>query len=364
MYCNWIRPLLFSLPPETAHRLTLQLIGLAGKITPLRSLIESRLAPNTPQKVELFGLTFPNQLGLAAGYDKDAQAVLGLSALGFGHIEIGTITPKPQAGNPKPRIFRLKEDQGVINRMGFPGRGADDCMKRLEKITHLKAILGINIGKNKDTPLEHASQDYTILIDKLYNTADYFAINISSPNTVGLRQLQHSEYLDSLLADILDAREIHRNLMNKFVPLLVKLSPDMEASDLEQSIEVILSRKIDGIIATNTTITRNNLRSSRAVEAGGLSGKPISQLSNQVIAFILSVLICFLLYTGFEYFAYLPGLRKIDEFVIRLGINEHYTSMSRGVIDIRDITYYLAVVVVLNEATRLSLLSRKWRRKT
>jgi dihydroorotate dehydrogenase len=286
MYERLIRPVLFRLPPESAHQLTLKMICLAGKISPLRKLMSSQFTPDASQKITLFGINFPNQVGLAAGYDKNAQAVLGLSALGFGHIEIGTITPFPQPGNPKPRIFRLPEDEGLINRMGFPGKGAEHCIKNLKKIPHINTILGINIGKNKDTPLEIAANDYTILIEKLCKYADYFAINISSPNTVGLRQLQHRNYLESLLKKIIQVREQQSKTLMKPIPLLVKLSPDMEVSELDQALEVISSRKIEGIIATNTTISRENLRSVISSETGGLSGKPLTTLSTRTISHI------------------------------------------------------------------------------
>ena len=286
MYQTWLRPLLFRLPPEIAHQLTLHLVGLVGNLSPIRALLESRLTPSDSQKVRLFGLTFSNHVGLAAGYDKDAQAIMGLGALGFGHIEVGTITPQPQAGNPKPRVFRLTEDQGVINRMGFPGKGSEYCLKRLAKLQTRKTILGINIGKNKDTPLEQADADYTILIEIFSEFADYIAINISSPNTVGLRQLQHRKYLEGLLTKIVQTREVQSQKWKKPIPLLVKLSPDMTLTELDQALEAIVSSSIDGIIATNTTISRDNLRSSYATEAGGLSGKPLSGLSTRVIAHI------------------------------------------------------------------------------
>ena len=286
MYERLIRPILFRLPPETAHQLTLRLIGLAGKFSPFRALLVSRFTPNTNRNITLFGLTFPNPVGLAAGYDKDAQAILGLSALGFGHIEVGTITPLPQLGNPKPRIFRLPEDKGVINRMGFPGKGAEHCLKNLKKFSHINTVMGINIGKNKETPLEQAADDYTILIEKFSRFADYFAINISSPNTVGLRQLQHRDYLENLLKEIIQARERQSQFLQKQIPLLVKLSPDIEVSELDQALEVISASKIEGIIATNTTISRENLRSNFSSETGGLSGKPLAKLSTRVIAHI------------------------------------------------------------------------------
>jgi dihydroorotate dehydrogenase len=287
MYKGLIRPLLFRLPPETAHQLTLHMIGLAGNFSPLRALLRSHYTSKVSKPVTIFGLNFPNQVGLAAGYDKDAQAILGLSALGFGHIEIGTVTPLPQAGNPKPRIFRLKQDHAIINRMGFPGMGADHCIYKLAKQAPLSTILGINIGKNKDTPIDQSVKDYSILIEKFSLFADYFAINISSPNTAGLRDLQRQIYLGSLLSEIKKVRDHQSQKHGKHLPLLVKLSPDMEIKELDQALDTILSNQLDGIIATNTTITREHLRSPAAQETGGLSGKPLSELSTQVIAHIL-----------------------------------------------------------------------------
>lgn len=281
-----IRPILFKLPPETAHTLTLKLIGLAGRITPLKNYLTRVYQPKAAAPVEAFGLHFPNRVGLAAGYDKDAEAISGLAALGFGHIEVGTITPLPQPGNPKPRVFRLPQDLAVINRMGFPGKGAAYALKRVSKHKPGNPILGVNIGKNKDTPLLEAAQDYTTLVRLFVPYADYLTINISSPNTVGLRELQHSRYLQDLLQAICETRTEAAQAIGRSVPLLVKLSPDMEAADLDQSLSVILDTPIDGIIATNTTITRPKLTSPHAAETGGLSGKPLTELSTKVIAHI------------------------------------------------------------------------------
>ncbi len=286
MYERLVRPLLFKLSPEAAHLLTLRLLAFVGSIPPLRNLVRVFFASTASHQVNLFGLNFPNPVGLAAGYDKDARAVWGLSTLGFGHIEIGTITPEPQKGNPKPRVFRLVKDRAVINRLGFPGKGADFCSKKLAKSIPTNTILGINIGKNKDTPLSKADQDYSILVEKLSIYADYFAINISSPNTEGLRKLQHTIYLKELLDKIVHTRDIQSSHLRKKIPLLVKLSPDMSINELDQALDVILSSNMDGIIATNTTISRENLSSTLAIETGGLSGKPLTRLSTQVIAHI------------------------------------------------------------------------------
>ncbi|MGD2026374.1 MAG: quinone-dependent dihydroorotate dehydrogenase [Anaerolineales bacterium] len=285
MYKGLIRPILFRLPPEAAHRLTLKLIGLSGKVSVLRDLL-SRLYMPKPTPVQVFGLTFPNLVGLAAGYDKDAEAIAGLSALGFGHIEVGTITPEPQTGNPKPRVFRLQADGGIINRMGFPGNGAEKALKQLGKHNYLNAIIGINIGKNKDTPLVRAAGDYTFLVKKFSRYADYLAINISSPNTVGLRKLQHQKYLDALLQEIGAAKQEQEKLLDKKIPLLVKLSPDMESGELDNALEAITASQIDGIIATNTTIARPKLQSHFRAETGGLSGEPLRERATQTIAHI------------------------------------------------------------------------------
>jgi dihydroorotate dehydrogenase len=285
MYTQVIRPLLFRLPPETAHQLTLKLISASGRISPITSLLQRHFRVE-PDPIHLFGLTFRNRVGLAAGYDKDAEAVPGLSALGFGHIEVGTITPKPQSGNPKPRVFRLVEDLAVINRMGFPGKGAQYCFQQLINIKARATILGVNIGKNKDTPFEDSAKDYTDLIHLFAPQADYFTINISSPNTVGLRDLQHKEHLETLLSEIISAR--HELFLNKrrTLPILVKLAPDLTTQQLDEALDVILSKGIDGVIATNTTLSRTDLRSEHSCESGGLSGAPLKEISTRMIAHI------------------------------------------------------------------------------
>lgn len=285
MYTQVIRPLLFLLPPETAHQLTLAMVRQAGRIPPITALLRYRFRVE-PDPVHLFGLTFENPVGLAAGYDKDAEAVSGLSALGFGHIEVGTITPRPQSGNPKPRVFRLAADQAVINRMGFPGKGAEYCLQQLTNMKERTTILGVNIGKNKDTPLADAVLDYTYLIRQFANLADYFTINISSPNTVGLRDLQHKNHLENLLAEITYVRdEIVRNTKKK-IPLMVKLAPDLSTQQLDEALDIILAQTFDGVIATNTTISRPALRSPHQNETGGLSGTPLKEPSTRMISHI------------------------------------------------------------------------------
>jgi dihydroorotate dehydrogenase len=284
MYKKVLRPLLFSLPPEAVHKSTRQLLRAAGILPFTRRLLSASCRSEHQSPIRLFGLDFPNRVGLAAGYDKDGEAVSGLAALGFGHIEVGTVTPQPQRGNPKPRIFRLPEDQAVINRMGFPGKGADYVVKQLR---HLEKpewfVLGVNIGKNKDTPLEDAFQDYIFLIEKFAPLADYLAINISSPNTVGLRLLQHKEYLGRLLRKTVEERERQENKLGKKIPLFVKLAPDLVFEELQQMLATIVESRIDGIIATNTTVQRAGLRSPNSSEEGGLSGQPLKDISTRII---------------------------------------------------------------------------------
>ncbi len=303
---NTIRSLLFRLDPEQAHALTLHALRVTGNIAPLNWFLTQLFkAPSKP--VEAFGLTFKNPVGLAAGYDKDGIAVRGLAVLGFGHIEIGTVTPRPQPGNPSPRVFRLIEDDAVINRMGFPSKGSEFMQMKLNpslrsglfenvygiqprnkkrKITSIKkggAILGINLGKNKETPNEEAVLDYLELLQNFSPYADYLTINVSSPNTVGLRDLQGHAALESLLSHLHQQRLIEEKKLEKKIPILVKLAPDLSTSELNDSLEAILNAKMDGIIVTNTTLSREGLRSTLKVETGGLSGSPLRAGSEAVL---------------------------------------------------------------------------------
>jgi dihydroorotate dehydrogenase len=278
------RPLLFKIDPENVHQLTLQLVRLAGLLPPTRWLLQAMYSLSD-KPVEAFGLKFKNPVGLAAGYDKDGIALRGLAALGFGHLEIGTVTPRPQPGNPRPRIFRLVEDQAVINRMGFPGEGASKVKSRVSSMVHRPSsiVLGINLGKNKDTPLEEAANDYITLMKAFSGLADYLAINISSPNTVGLRRLQGREMLEDLLGQI--KVEGQRSKVN--CPILVKLAPDLTDEELEDSVGVIVDSGMDGVIATNTTLGRDGLRSPIQNEEGGLSGAPLRNRSEAILAKVL-----------------------------------------------------------------------------
>jgi dihydroorotate dehydrogenase len=259
-------------------------LKVAGKVSFAQNILGISNHSKKSSPLQLFGLEFPNRVGLAAGYDKDGEAVAGLATLGFGHIEVGTVTPRPQRGNPRPRIFRLPEDRAVVNRMGFPGKGTDYVAKQLQRLDKPEwLVLGINIGKNKDTPLEDAYQDYNFLIEKFAPLADYLAINISSPNTVGLRLLQHQEFLGELLAKTIEERDRQEDIFGKKVPLLVKLAPDLTDEELKQMGNTISESGIDGIIATNTTIHREGLRSPNSSEEGGLSGQPLKQISTRII---------------------------------------------------------------------------------
>ena len=300
----FFRKYLFKLDPEAAHQLTLNALRFAGWLPPSRWTLQLLYhAPSKP--VEAFGLTFKNPIGLAAGYDKDAMAIQGLAALGFGHIEIGTVTSLPQTGNPKPRMFRLIEDEAVINRLGFPSRGTEYVQGRLNPslapnwlerylgygprrrkrfVKTVKGyILGINLGKNKSTPNEQAVLDYLALLQNFAPLADYLTINVSSPNTEGLRRLQARDALEELLKDLHQQRLIEQKQLERRVPLLVKLAPDLSNQELDDAVDVILRTNMDGIIATNTTIERIGLRSSNRNETGGLSGKPLRALSEAML---------------------------------------------------------------------------------
>ncbi len=301
MYQKIFRPLLFQLDPEKAHTLTIQLLRLAGAVPPAAHLLRNvfsahsqvnsgaGLAAHVTEKseslaVEVFGLRFANPVGLAAGYDKDGLGWRGLAPLGFGHIELGTVTPRPQEGNPKPRVFRIPEEQAIINRMGFPGKGADFVAERLvANLPTLRPynlpIIGVNIGKNKDTPNEEAACDYVYLYEKFSPLADYLAVNVSSPNTVGLRRLQARDYLEDLLKQLDDAR--HRSPVPR--PILVKLAPDLTDKELDDALAAITTTGMDGVIATNTTIERERLQSAVGQEIGGLSGNPLTSKSLEIV---------------------------------------------------------------------------------
>jgi len=278
------RSLLFNLDPETAHGLSLQTIATVGRIPGLRTTVAAMYSVPEAEPVEVFGLTFPNRVGLAAGYDKDGDGWRGLACLGFGHIEVGTVTPEPQPGNPKPRVFRLVEERSVINRMGFPGEGAMYVAKRLSGRSPGGPIIGANIGKQKSTELEDAANDYEKLVDVFAPLADYLAVNISSPNTPGLRKLQERGFLGELLGRVATRRDMSADALGRGVPVLVKLAPDLTDDQLLTAVDVIAESGLDGIIATNTTISRDTVNHPLEEEEGGLSGAALTEMSTRVIA--------------------------------------------------------------------------------
>jgi len=278
-----LRPLIFKFKPEQAHHLVITMLGL-GSLWPVRPLLRAWFNPRVPGPgVQAFGLTFPNPVGLAAGFDKNAQALSGLACLGFGHLEVGTVTPRPQPGNPQPRLFRLVEDRAVINRMGFNNLGADYMAARLQKRGREGCVLGVNIGKNKVTPPEEAVQDYLSLLNTFAPLADYLAINISSPNTPGLRDLQERKSLEALLMPLAVQRDHLAQKLAKKVPLLVKLAPDLNDAQLDDALDVILQSNMDGVIISNTTVSRDGLHSTLAVETGGLSGVPLRPMNTALV---------------------------------------------------------------------------------
>ena len=272
------RPLLFRLDPETAHDVTL---GLLARTLRMGLLPTKHFA--TAQPIRAMGLDFPNPVGLAAGLDKNGAYIDALAALGFGFIEIGTVTPRPQPGNPKPRMFRLVEEQAVINRMGFNNDGVERLIENVKR-SRFRGILGINIGKNFDTPIEHAADDYLACLDKVYDHASYITVNISSPNTKNLRQLQQENEFDALVAALKQKQKILHAQHNKYVPLTIKIAPDLSEADIDMIADRLLAHGIDGVIATNTTVSRAGVeRSPHHQEAGGLSGKPLQHAATTVV---------------------------------------------------------------------------------
>ena len=284
IYQLFIRPLLFRMDPEFVHIQTLKLLSAAGRLKPVHFLLKKSFDAHSQRdlSVNAFGLRFPNPVGLAAGYDKDGAAWRGLETLGFGHVEIGTITPFPQYGNPKPRVFRIPEEEALINRMGFPGRGVEYLRERIaqSRISPTSTILGINIGKNGDTPIEDAAVDYLNLFNKLYDLADYIVVNVSSPNTIGLRRLQARHHLEILLKELSD----DRIRVDTKVPILVKISPDLTEEELDDVVGTVVDTEMDGIIAVNTTVNREQLGSPLITETGGLSGTPLTDISRRFVS--------------------------------------------------------------------------------
>jgi dihydroorotate dehydrogenase len=355
VYQSLVRPILFRLPPETAHELALHSLPLFSKFAP-----RPRETPEL--KINRFNRWFRNPVGLAAGFDKNGIALESLAALGFGFIEAGTVTFHPQPGNPKPRLFRLAADQALINRAGFNNAGAAAFVHRVEHHRPGNCVLGISIGKSKIAPLEEATADYVASFDLVYKLADYVAINVSSPNTPQLRELQQSDQLSSLLVAL---QTRNRELQQRYerqapIPLLVKISPDLHRGELEMIVDVIQRLQIDGIIATNTTISRDNLRTDKTTVdscgEGGLSGKPLTSRATQMIAELYQLTggripligvggiftaqdawekICagaslVQLYTGFIYKG--PGIvRQINEGLVELLRREGFASLEAAV---------------------------------
>ncbi|WP_313088974.1 quinone-dependent dihydroorotate dehydrogenase [Pseudomonas sp.] len=283
---NLARQLLFKFSPETSHELSLDLIGAGGRLG-VNALLNKAPA-DLP--VRVMGLDFPNPVGLAAGLDKNGEAITGFSQLGFGFVEVGTVTPRPQPGNPKPRIFRLPEAEAIINRMGFNNHGVQALVERVEA-ARFKGILGINIGKNFDTPVERARDDYLLCLDKVYHQASYVTVNVSSPNTPGLRSLQFGDSLKQLLDALRLRREELTALHGKRVPLAIKIAPDMSDEETVLVAQAVLDAGMDAIIATNTTLGREGVAGlAHADEAGGLSGAPVREKSTHAVRVLAETL--------------------------------------------------------------------------
>lgn len=279
-----IRPLVFKIDPEQAHHLALNALKHAQKLGLLP------IVPADVRPTKLMGLDLPNPVGLAAGLDKNGECIQGLAALGFGFVEIGTVTPRPQDGNPKPRLFRVPEHQGVINRMGFNNLGIDNLIANVQK-AEFTGVLGINIGKNATTPIEQAADDYLICLEKAYAHASYITVNISSPNTKNLRDLQQGDELTKLLSSLKNRQAQLHTQHGKYVPLAVKIAPDLDAQQIDEIAQIVLQTEIDGVIATNTTIDKSALGASPlAQEQGGLSGAPVREKSNAVLSALVAQL--------------------------------------------------------------------------
>jgi dihydroorotate dehydrogenase len=286
-----IRPLLFALDAERSHNLILGMLRAAYRVPGVATLVRRRYAGRTPAlPVEIMGLRFPNPLGLAAGLDKDACCLSPLLDFGFGFLEVGTVTPKSQPGNPKPRIFRLTRQAAIINRMGFNSSGLDALLANLARQSH-HGLIGINLGKNKLTPEAHAIEDYIIGLCAVYAHADYVTLNISSPNTPGLRALQERTSLDTLLGALKNEQGRLARLHGSHVPIALKIAPDLDDDGIDAIAHLLVNHKMDGVIATNTTITRPELEhESLALEPGGLSGPPLRTASTRVIRRLHAIL--------------------------------------------------------------------------
>jgi len=279
MFYPAIRKVLFQFDAETIHELTIKGLKSTGK-SPLNAFYKQSVQ-NKP--VSVMGINFPNPVGLAAGLDKNGECINAFAAMGFGFVEVGTVTPRPQPGNDKPRIFRLPEANAVINRMGFNNKGVDYLVSQVQA-ANFKGVLGINIGKNKDTPEENAKDDYIHCMRKVYNFATYITVNISSPNTPGLRSLQYGEALDDLLSSLKAEQKVLAEQYDKYVPVAVKIAPDLSEDEVKSIAKSLIDNGIDGVIATNTTLSREGVEGLEfGTEMGGLSGQPVKDKSTQVI---------------------------------------------------------------------------------
>lgn len=286
LYRNFAKPVLFQMDPEQAHHLIVDGLGSAAKVPGFPSLLRSMYGVTSRPEtaVELCGLKFPNPIGLAAGLDKNAKAVGGFASLGFGFMEVGTVTPRPQTGNDKPRLFRLPPDEALINRMGFNNVGAEAMAQHLTQAGPQRIPVAVNIGKNKDTPNEKATDDYRTCIKTLYPFGDFFVVNISSPNTPGLRNLQHGADLRELVAAVKDEMRSQSSATGlPLKPVFVKIAPDVTDNELGFMVETLAESGVSGVIATNTTLSRDGLYHPNSKEAGGLSGKPLTAKSTDVI---------------------------------------------------------------------------------
>lgn len=274
MWYRAIRPALFAFDPERAHRIALHALQLAGR---------SRMRTRSAGSIECMGLRFPNRLGLAAGFDKNASALDGLGSLGFGFIEVGTVTPRAQPGQPRPRLFRLGAAQALINRLGFPNDGAETVAARLRQRMY-RGIVGVNIGKNATTPMSLAVDDYVSCLRTVRHVADYIVVNVSSPNTAGLRDLQARELLEPLLSALLEERRRAPSERTRTLPILLKISPDLSLPELQDVAALLKHLRLDGVVATNTTLSRDGLGTASWVPGGGMSGRPLRPLALGIIA--------------------------------------------------------------------------------
>lgn len=272
-----LKPILFRLDPEVSHHLAFSLLKQLSKAD---WLLPKSVPLSDP--IMCFGLQFPNRVGLAAGLDKNGECVPAWQAIGFGFVEVGTVTPRAQMGNPKPRLFRLTEHQAIINRMGFNNRGIDYLVEQLRYIKRLCPV-GINIGKNKDTSLERAAEDYLFCFEKAYEMADYITVNISSPNTPGLRTLQQADFLRAILVPLVESRKKLADKFSKNVPILVKIAPDLEEQEISPLVDELVTLQVEGVIATNTTVSRPSYLGAQHQQEGGLSGAPLTALSTKIV---------------------------------------------------------------------------------